>query len=318
MNLNKSLIFILLIVLLFLPSCKSKSSLEALKRGRLEELKEFHKKGENLNVLINKNDTFLTYSIKNRFEKISLWIIENKINDINATDDSENTPIMLAVLYDSKKTLKLLLKNKAKLDDFNIDGKNLISIIAERGNFNYFIQLIKKYKIDIKFKVPYGIYEGYSIVEFVVAGGNLKMLKYLKKRKFRFNVENNLNLNLMMIAAERGHLEIMTYLETLGFKMDSKNKDGWTTLMSAAKSGKLDAVMLILGYGANINAYTRFKWTALMSAVISKNIEVVKFLVESKADIMFENNDKKNAVEISIDEENYKIADYLRKMVSDE
>jgi len=111
----KKIIFTLVItVTLLLPSCKSATPLEALKKGNLNELKQFYQKGDKLKDLINKDDTFLTYSIKNNFEDIALWIINNKINDINATDSSENTPIMLSSIHNSKKVLKLLLKKKLK------------------------------------------------------------------------------------------------------------------------------------------------------------------------------------------------------------
>ncbi len=183
-----------LLIIVFLPSCKSKSPLEALKRGRLEELKEFHKSGDKLSDLINKNDTFLTYSIKNRLDDISLWLIKSNINDISTADSSGNTPIILSAIHKSKKVLKVLIKEKLDLNEFNSQGKNLISIIAEQGNYNYFIQLIEKYKVDIKFKVPYGIYDDYSIVEFAISGGNLDIIKYLKKRRFKFKaIKSNSN-----------------------------------------------------------------------------------------------------------------------------
>jgi Mg2+/Co2+ transporter CorB len=57
-------ITISLLLLIFLFSCKSRSPIEALERGRLKDLIEFHKKNYKFKKLINKSDTFLTYSIK--------------------------------------------------------------------------------------------------------------------------------------------------------------------------------------------------------------------------------------------------------------
>jgi len=302
----KKYIFMIIIILIIFPSCKAKTPLEAIERGRLQDLKVFYKQGDNLKEIIHKDNTFLIYAIKNNFDDIALWIIRNKINDINKTDSMENTPIMIAYKNNREIIFNELLKQKAKLNTYNFNGLNLISIIAKNGDYKNFEKLVKKYKVKINFKLSDGLYEGYSIVEFAVSGGNLKILKHLKKRRFRIKSSS------MLVAAEKGHIEMMTYLESLGIKMNSRNKEGWTTLMSAAKSGKEDAVMLILGYGANVNAKTNSKWTALMSAVMSKNIEIVKILVEAGAKINQKNNNGKNSIEIAIEEDSKDIANYLK------
>ena len=316
MKLKKLIYGFLLILLIAISSCKAKTPLEAIERGRLQDLKEFHQKGYKLNEKVNKKDNFLIYSIKKGYDDIAIWLINNKINDINEPDCMENTPIMLS--YTNKRVdvfNTLLLKKKIKLNYSNFNGKNLISLVVENGDYKNFIRLIKKHKINIKFKVKDGLYENYTIIQFAVSGGNLEIVKYLKDKMPRFWRKHKKNPNLMIIAAEKGNIEMMTFLDSAGIKMDSENKDGWTTLMSAAKSGKLDAVMLILGYGANVNARTTFNWTALMSAVMSKNIEIVKVLVEAGAKITAENNDGKNSFEIAIDENNTEIANYLKDKI---
>jgi ankyrin repeat protein len=252
--------------------------------------------------------------VKNSFEDISIWLIDNNINDINKGDTLENSPIMLAYLNNQTNTFNKLLEKKALLDSFNFSGKNLISIVAEKGDYKTFLNLVNNFNVNIHFTTTEGIYEDYSILEFAIEGGSLDIVKFLQQRKINFKTNK---LNLMIIAAEKGNIEMMTFLESIGIKMNSKKKDGWTTLMSAAKSGKLDAVMLILGYGADVNDKTNFNWTALMSAVVSKNLEIVKTLVESGADILFENNDKMNSVEISIENENDEITNYLRDKISE-
>lgn len=312
MEIKKILYIFSIILLIILPSCKSRSPLEAIERGRLQDLKEFHKKGYKLDEKINKTDNFLIYSIRKGYDDISIWLIKNKINNINKPDSLDNTPIMLVALNKRYKVFNELLKHKAKLNKFNFNGRNLISIIAENGDYKNFKKLIEKYKVNIKFKMEDGLYEGYTIIQFAVLGGNLEIVKYIKTKRPRFWRKNKNKSNLMIIAAEKGNVEMMTYLDSIGIKMNSKNKDGWTTLMSAAKSGNLDAVMLILGYGANVNTKTNFNWTALMSAVMSKNIEIVKLLIESGAKITQENNNGKNSFEIAVDENNTEIANYLK------
>ncbi len=312
MKIKRILYIFLIILLIILSSCKAKTPLEAIERGRLQDLKEFHQKGYKLNKKINKTDSFLIYSIRKGYDDISIWLIKNKINDINEPDSLDNTPIIIAYLNKRYKVFNELLKNKAKLNKFNFNGRNLISIVTENGDYKNFKKLIETYKVHIKFKIEEGLYEGYTIIQFAVLGGNLEILKYIKTKMPKFWRKNKNKSNLMIIASEKGNIEMMTFLDSIGIKMNSQNRDGWTTLMSAAKSGKLDAVMLILGYGANVNTKTNFNWTALMSAVMSKNLEIVKVLVESGADITQENNNGKNSFEIAIDENNTEIANYLK------
>ena len=305
--------YFILIFILFLSSCKSQNSLEALKRGRLNDLKEFYKKGDKLEYKLKSGDTFLTYAIKEGYDDISLWLIKNKIVDLNLGDDLDNTPIVLAYRYDRKRVFNELLKIKnIDLNKKNFYGVPLVAFVVQKGDYDLFIKLVKKYKVKKRFIIKDGLYEGYGLVQFATEGGNIDILEYLRKHRFSFRSRGNLTYP-MFIAAQKGDINTMAYLDGIGLRMKYRNKEGWTVLMSAAKSGDYDAVMLVLGYGANVKAKTKSGWTALMSAVIGKNLEVVKLLVDSGAEIAVENNEGKNAVEIAIDENNNDIADFLRK-----
>ncbi len=91
------------------------------KEMTVEQLKEYHYSGKDIDAKGGKEQTPLMYASGNSSIEIIQYLL-NSGADVNAKDINENTPLMYASGWNSLENVKLLLRNKADIDARNIDG----------------------------------------------------------------------------------------------------------------------------------------------------------------------------------------------------
>lgn len=180
----------------------------------LEILKFLLEKKPRINVKNSSGDTPLECALQKRNTYCALELMGYMSNGFNNADDSGETPLHLAIKYNCKEVVELLLKKNVDVNKKN-DLKKTPLMVA------------------VELNLP-------DIVKILLDWG----AKGLPEEN------HNSPLN---IAASLGYLEVLYLLISKFPKIDERNNEGDTPLESALKCMQLKCAEILVKQGANIN-----------------------------------------------------------------
>ena len=155
-----------------------------------------------------------------------------------------------------------------------------------------------------------------SLLEAVKAG-NLEEVK----RNLHHNpkpVPNNeieYKLHPLIVAVINGKEKIVREMLKV-YSPDSASKDGVIPIAAAAIEKNLPMVQLLIEYKAKIDLLDPTEATALFIASARDDIEMVEYLIQKSADVnkvCQKTYDPKTALDIALQNEQWKVANYLKK-----
>lgn len=144
---------------------------------------------------------------------------ENK-KHINSRDAYGQTPLMRAVWYNRKPTVKLLIANGAQIDVLDNFHKHVFTIAARRGNWETFIHLMRKYFWSViqnnpeKLAMPQQIQDEYRL-----AALNAYVYPSEDRDKIRQVIFDTSKLNItlrhgdLIRLIKKGHISAIKYAE---------------------------------------------------------------------------------------------------------
>ena len=136
--------------------CRHKSVLELGANYQPETLYYILKKNPQLvNKIDNRNETFLSYSIKRKNEEITRLIINSPILDLSYQDSNGNSYLLLSTMQQLISTTILLLKKGIKINSQNNEGNTALHY-AYNFNNKPLISILKEYKADLNIKNKLG------------------------------------------------------------------------------------------------------------------------------------------------------------------
>lgn len=116
----------------------SKEVLELIKSDNIEAFVAAYNAGEiDLNAIINEklNRTIIHEACRNDAEKITKWLIDSGVVDLNSRDIDNKTPLILASMFEKTNIVKLLVETESvDVDAVQLDGKNAYLVMAYVGN----------------------------------------------------------------------------------------------------------------------------------------------------------------------------------------
>ena len=175
--------------------------------------------------------------------------------DVNARDESGDTPLMAAALYADTAVLELLLRAGA---DVNATNKAGATALMRAATFEDKARLLVANGADVKARSRFG------------------------------------NTALILAARKPGNSRTVKLLLDRGADPNAANVLGATALMAAAAAADADSVRTLLDRGADVNAkpnmdVSGFTWgggrTALMWAAFQGNESLARLLLERRAKV---------------------------------
>ncbi|NGX34925.1 MAG: Phosphocholine transferase AnkX [Candidatus Anoxychlamydiales bacterium] len=205
----------------------------------------------------------------------TLKVFQQKIDiDINVLDESEKTPLMMAIWGDHKEIVDYLIQQKAKINQIDRWGGTALTAAIFRDQI--------------------------EIVSILCDNGANK------------DVQDRDGETALMIAAARDCKEIVSILCNNGAERDIQNRDGKTALMIATRRGHKEIVSILCDNGANKDVQDRDGETALMIAARSCYNEIISILLEKGADSQVQNKNGQTLLSLlSIRKETIEIVDLL-------
>ncbi|MCF6177156.1 MAG: ankyrin repeat domain-containing protein [Victivallaceae bacterium] len=148
-------------------------------------------------------------------------------NDLK--DESGKTPLMIAALYNQKKVVDLLIKNKANIES-----------VDKKGNTALLLSVIRR--------------------------DNLEVIKKLLNSGSNIDHADNYGKTAFIRALTLGHYKQADLLLKRGANINHLDKHGRTVLMNAAFRGKYEAIKYLITNGANPKIVSRKGLTAYQYA----------------------------------------------------
>lgn len=234
--------------------------------------------------------------------------LESRIND----DDSDYTPLMIAVYKEDYDMVKYLLDKGANPNAVNNEKKTALMIANDEGNNN-----IAKLLIEQGANINTQDEDGCTALMTAALIGDYEMVKFLLENGADINTKDNDGASLLDISYRPStalvqNREMFKVLVENGFDLESRIKGGndyptdydYTPLMIAALKNDYDMVKFLVEKGANINAktpysseYSSVETPLLLSldyehidSIYDENSSVAEFLINNGADINVKNN----------------------------
>lgn len=172
--------------------------------------------------------------------------------DVNARDETGNTPLSLAAFDGNPYIASILLERGADINAKSVDGLTPLMLAAGENHLEVVMVLLNK-------------------------GADVA-------------ATDNRGLTAMDMAQQKNFQGVIEQLRKAGAgqsdraKTDTENEDDEWGLRQAATEGDIQRIRALLAKGVDINAKDDFGWTALRNAVFQENPAAVKILLANKAD----------------------------------
>ena len=220
--------------------------LKAVENNSVKWIKRLFDKGFDLSVVRYEYGTnLLMNSVKHGSGVVFDFLIEHRINDINAKDNEGETALMYAAFDGKTSYLDTLIKAGADVNAKQNNDKTALEFASLNGHTGAVINLLK-------------------------AGAEV-------------NHQDKFGENALMAAAMSDHSSIIDILIKAGADVNAKNNKGFTALMVVAAKCSSNTADLLIKAGADVNAQNNESYTALYYAFANANIYVMETLLNNHA-----------------------------------
>jgi ankyrin repeat protein len=218
--------------------------------------------------------------------------------DVNAQDETGKTALFYATENANLKITKLLLTNKANVQD-NPEVLN----IAVKKECTEIVEVLLQHGADVNSSDE----RGRTALHFTASGEVRKSIKFrhcelhdsnvrgeivrmLLSGGANVNVEADSDKTTLHAATEIGYVSVIEALLEYNADINCTTKTGMTPLHIAAEYGRLDCVEVLLKFGANVDSKDEIGRTALHSASVNGLENIVTALLEYGSDINIMNS----------------------------
>ena len=162
--------------------------------------------------------------------------------DVNTTDPGANTLLMIAVQGEYGDMVKLLLRNKARVDARNKYGETALMLAAASGSLEL-VRLLVDHGANIN--LP-----GWNPLIYAAWRGQTEVVRYLLSKGADIDAVSPNGISALMMAARGGHFETVKLLLWEVANPNIKSESGATAMAWALKAGNSDIVKLLKQAGA--------------------------------------------------------------------
>lgn len=218
--------------------------------------------------------------------EISLTSIADLLNhgaNVNARNEENKTPLVLAVERGDTDTVKLLIERGA-ITTLTVNGESLVFIAAKNG-YNDIYEILLALARTREAKQRQTAKQAFNHLDInLLAETELTKIAELLERGAHIDAHQANKKTPLILAIERGDAEVMRFLINHG-----ANVNDYNALIAAIRNGRADMVAILLDNGANVNALTSKGNTPVFYAIEYRQPEILQLLIQRHADLKITN-----------------------------
>jgi ankyrin repeat protein len=290
----------------------------AAKIGFKELVQQLINNGANVVVIDSKQRTPLHYAATKEVAALL-------IRDINARDESGNTPLHLAVQNKRPEIIYFLIANGAKVNIENSEGNTLpypayppypayspyyrktpLDIAVDLKLHDIVALLISKHP-DVNSEDK----DGNTLLHIAVSFKLKDVAKQLIAKSAFVNAKNNSRHTPLHLAVGQGSQDLAELLIANGAKVDARDEDGQTPLYKAIAIGHNDIAALLINNGADVNNMDKYDTTPLHKAAHYGTVAILKLLIAKGAFVHAKDNLRETPLHLAVARGSQDIAELL-------
>ena len=167
--------------------------------------------------------------------------------DVDARDDENDTPLIVASRFGREGIVQLLVTKAADVEAINNSRSNGVSAAAQGGHVKALRVLV-----DAGAAVDARNVDGLTPLALASMGGHLDSVKLLLDEGADVKARGNVGETALILAASKGRTDVVKLLLKWDAEINASDPDGGTALTRAALNGHLDIVNVLLAKGAKI------------------------------------------------------------------
>ncbi len=160
----------------------------AIENDNLELVQKLIEKGEDINCIVEREQTLLMKAIQSGKEKISLYLIEQNA-DINKVDDDNINAFFKTSYFGLTSVAKALINKGMDINQRSYKEMTILMMAANRNQFD-----LVKFLVESKANINLQCDNGYSALTYT---SSPKILSYLLSKKANVNLNNFEGLNAL-------------------------------------------------------------------------------------------------------------------------
>ena len=175
-------------------------------------------------------------------DDLAVASILNEVDPNILTEDSDDSPLIVAVSRGHTSVAKRLLERGAKVDVRNSSGMSGLMIAARKGDGDMLSLLLEhKAQVDLQDR------SGYSALMWASEKGYTGLVKTILDNESNVNLRKSDGKSALMLASENGHTAVAKLLLSEEYKteVDMEDEKGQTALTLASAKGHLSVVQLL-------------------------------------------------------------------------
>ncbi len=292
---------------------------EAVRAGRLWEVKRFIDQGQNIEIKDHQGNSALMMAVQHGHIDIVYFLLEKGASR-SLKNNKNQTPLdiareknhteIIALLRSTTRSLRAMFEGKLReIQKVKVSKRRLITgfapfgptvgasttptatLSSEKSATKTIFDAVKAGSLEeVKRHLRTGVdidirYKGnrYSLLHVAAGAGQLELVRFLIDSGLDKDLQDNhYQSTPLHQAAYNGHHELVKFLLSKGVKLNVGNNFASRPLHHAADHGHVEVAKLLLSYGANPNVTDSDKKTPLDRAKQRNHTEIIKLLTPSK------------------------------------
>ena len=306
---------------------------EAVKKGKIRQLKALLAKGTKINVLDENANGLLHLAVKHRQTAVADVLMDSNIN-VNNRNQRGMTPLMLAVIDNNAVLVRKLVESGARLElkNKNKETAHQLAINYRHTELSQYLQSQSSNPIPVRnlsaekkqrimqqsILLKQGPYKGWTPLMVAAWTGDETSFKRLLNNRIDANLADTEGYSVLMRAAWKGRLEMVKSLMDMHADINRQSRLGMTALMLAAREGHEEVVDLLIARGANVGLKDHLGNTALMFSARKGYAGLVKALCRVDAEhVNLRRKDSQTVLIIAASQGRQHVVDELLKCGAD-
>ncbi|MEJ2317473.1 MAG: ankyrin repeat domain-containing protein [Gammaproteobacteria bacterium] len=276
--------------------------------GHTAVVEQLIKHGAVIDLADNWGATPLMYAVKSGNLAVAGLLIKSGANVNRPLDKSLMSPLMMAAFRGDNAMIKLLLDNKADIEQTNSASETALMMAINRQRIESVKLLLKRGADVLRPRSSLGN----SVLHYAAMGDSVELVQALLAQEARMDTQNAYGLTPAMVASARGKAGIVGLLIDAGADIDLAGNPGRNTALSvAAGNDHVDIIKLLTGNGAMTDTRDKLGATALIWAVGREHTESARALLSAGANPDIQDNAGRTALMIAADRGSQTIVDLL-------